>query len=75
MTWVFVGPDCAGEGVGSVLLAAAASALQQMGYRQLLSTFLLGNESSALWHWRNGFRLLPYPFSKRRMRELWRRKA
>jgi hypothetical protein len=32
----------------------------------LASTFLLGNESSMLWHWRNGFQLLQYPGSRRR---------
>jgi hypothetical protein len=43
-----------------------------MGYTQVISSFILGNESSMLWHWRNGFELLPYCGSKRRFRELMR---
>jgi GNAT superfamily N-acetyltransferase len=66
LTWVFVDPRCAGEGVGTLLLAAAARGLLALGYRDLLSTFMIGNDASALWHWRNGFRLLAYPGSKRR---------
>jgi GNAT superfamily N-acetyltransferase len=65
LTWVFVHPERAGEGLGTVLLAAAVAGLLALGYRQLLSTFLLGNDASALWHWRNGFRLLAYPGSRR----------
>jgi GNAT superfamily N-acetyltransferase len=66
LTWVFVAPPLAGRGVGTALLAAASASLLTLGYRELASTFLLGNESSMLWHWRNGFRLLPYPGSRRR---------
>ena len=69
LTWVFVGPFHAGEGVGTTLLDAAVRALLEMGYAQLASTFLAGNDSSMLWHWRNGFRLLAYPGSKRKTRE------
>jgi hypothetical protein len=35
---------------------------------------MLGNHSSMLWHWRNGFRLLPYPAS-RRLQQQRRHKA
>lgn len=66
LTWIFVRPDCAGEGVGTALLRATAGALGEMGYSVLLSTFLVGNDSSMLWHWRAGFRLLAYPGSRRR---------
>jgi GNAT superfamily N-acetyltransferase len=66
LTWVFVDPRLAGEGVGTLLLAGAVRELLALGYRELLSTFMLGNDASALWHWRNGFRLLAYPGSKRR---------
>jgi GNAT superfamily N-acetyltransferase len=66
LTWMFVRSDSAGRGVGTALLAAAARALLGLGYRELLSTFMLGNESSMLWHWRSGFRLLAYPGSQRR---------
>ena len=69
LTWIFVSPWQAGYGVGMALLDAAVQALIRLGYRELASTFLLGNESSTLWHWRAGFRLLPYPGSTRVMRE------
>jgi hypothetical protein len=67
LTWVFVSPGLAGEGVGSLLLASAGRALLALGYRELLSTFMIGNDASTLWHWRNGFRLLAYPGSPRRL--------
>jgi GNAT superfamily N-acetyltransferase len=69
LTWVFVGPFHAGAGVGTTLLDAAVRSLLEMGYTQLASTFLAGNDSSMLWHWRNGFRLLAYPGSKRKARD------
>jgi len=46
-----------GQGLGSRLLANSATVLRDLGYRELRSTFLVGNERSALWHWRNGYRL------------------
>jgi GNAT superfamily N-acetyltransferase len=66
LTWIFVNPEHSGHGVGTTLLAAVAGALRSLGYQELASTFLLGNESSMLWHWRSGFRLLSYPSSRRR---------
>ncbi|MDR3635351.1 MAG: hypothetical protein P4L84_16220 [Isosphaeraceae bacterium] len=69
LTWIFTHHIYAGYGVGTGLLAASANALVGLGYEQLASTFLLGNESSMLWHWRNGFELLAYPASHRRLRE------
>ncbi len=66
LTWIFVVPGETGRGVGTALLHAAARALLARGYRELASTFLLGNDSSMLWHWRCGFQLLPYPLSRRR---------
>lgn len=66
LTWIFVDPGTAGQGVGTTLLCAAAAELRGLGYQELLSTFVLGNHSSMLWHWRNGFRLLTYPGSMRR---------
>jgi GNAT superfamily N-acetyltransferase len=68
VTWVFVGPFHAGEGVGTTLLEAAVRQLLELGYLQLASTFLSGNDSSMLWHWRNGFQLAAYPASKRKKR-------
>lgn len=70
LTWIFVAPVDAGQGVGTLLLSAAVRALLAMGYQQLASTFLIGNDSSMLWHWRSGFRLLPYPGSWRRFEEM-----
>jgi hypothetical protein len=72
LTWIFVAHRFAGYGVGSGLLAHASIGLLELGYTELISSFLLGNESSMLWHWRNGFELLPYAGSKRRFRELMR---
>ena len=66
LTWVFVDPQKAGRGVGCALLQASARALVAMGFDELASTFMIGNESSMLWHWRAGFRLLSYPGSRRR---------
>jgi GNAT superfamily N-acetyltransferase len=69
VTWVFVSPFLSGEGIGTALLNAAARQLLALGYTELASTFLAGNDSSMLWHWRQGFRLLAYPGSQRRKRE------
>ena len=59
-------PLAAGQGVGTVLLHAATRGLLGLGYTELASTFLLGNDSSTLWHWRNGFQLIGSPWSLRR---------
>jgi len=66
LTWVFVRPALVGRGLGTALLDAAANRLLRLGFRHLLTTFMIGNDASALWHWRNGFRLLAYPGSRRR---------
>jgi GNAT superfamily N-acetyltransferase len=68
LTWIFVSHLERSLGLGSALLAAAVKELLALGFKELLSTFLLGNDSSMLWHWRNGFRLLPHPWSYRGMR-------
>jgi GNAT superfamily N-acetyltransferase len=70
LTWIFVSPLAEGQGVGTALLGAAVLELLALGFVELASTFLLGNHSSMLWHWRNGFRLLPYPGSQREMKKL-----
>jgi hypothetical protein len=75
LTWIFVTPLCAAQGTGTAMLAASARALVDLGYRELVSTFVLGNESSMLWHWRNGFRLLPYPASLRLLTQRFREQA
>ena len=66
LTWIFVHPFAGGHGVGTALLRAAADQLLALGYTELASTFLVGNEASTLWHWRNGFRLAASPGSRRR---------
>ena len=67
--WIFVAPMLAGQGIGTALLRAAVAELRTLGFSRLASTFLLGNHSSMLWHWRMGFRLTAYPFSRRRWNE------
>jgi GNAT superfamily N-acetyltransferase len=69
LTWIFVTPLLADRGVGSALLAACTRALRTLGFEQLLSTFVLGNDSSMLWHWRHGFELLAYPTSHLRRQQ------
>lgn len=66
VTWVLTAPDKGRQGLATALLERSVSALSQLGYRELASTFLLGNEASMLWHWRNGFHLLSYVGSSRR---------
>lgn len=73
LTWIFVAPMIARHGVGTALLAAAVRGLIDAGHSRLESTFLLGNESSTLWHWRSGFRLLSYPYSMARFARLRKR--
>jgi GNAT superfamily N-acetyltransferase len=61
LTWIFVAPLVARHGIGSALLDRTVKALLAGRHTQLASTFLLGNDSTMLWHWRNGFRLMTYP--------------
>ena len=68
LTWIFVRRFEQGQGVGTQLLRQAVRVLKRHGYKALWTTFLIGNDQSALWHWRNGFELLPGRFSKRRLR-------
>ena len=67
LTWIFVSPWHAGHGIGTAMLATTVARLLDMGYCDLATSFMAGNDSSMLWHWRNGFRLLEYPGSCRRM--------
>jgi hypothetical protein len=66
LTWVFVSPWDAGQGLASELLRVCADTLRLMGFTELASTFLIGNDRSLTWHWRNGFRLLRHPASMRK---------
>jgi hypothetical protein len=68
LTWIFVGPWHARCGVGCALLDEAVRELLKLGYTKLASTFLLGNDSSTLWHWKAGFRLLEDEWSLRKIR-------
>lgn len=65
LTWIFIHPVDSGRGLATALLNAAVRALLLLGYKQLASTILLGNDASMLWHWRCGFRLATYPGSRR----------
>jgi GNAT superfamily N-acetyltransferase len=65
VTWIFVAPFHARYGVGTALLDAAVQALLRFGHAKLFSTVLIGNESSTLWHWRAGFKLLEQPWTLR----------
>ena len=69
VAWIWTSPGVARCGLGSAMLARSAQALAELGYRELASTFLLGNEPSLLWHWKNGFRLLSYVGSPQRITE------
>jgi len=70
LTWIFVRPFATGRGVGAALLAAVRRELRALGFGEVLSTFLDGNTSSMLWHWRMGFALLQHPESFRRTTRL-----
>jgi len=69
IAWIFVSPWDVRHGIGTALLDAAVQALLQLGYARLASGFLVGNESSMLWHWQAGFRLPEQPWS---LRTTWR---
>ncbi len=71
LTWIFVSPLLAGRGLGSVLLGETLRSLLALGFHDLATTFLAGNDASMLWHWRNGFRLLSHPDSWREMKRRW----
>lgn len=62
LTWIFVHPEQGRNGLATVMLRNAADRLKQLGFSTLLSTFLLGNDASLLWHWKSGFELLPTHF-------------
>lgn len=67
LTWIFVKPRHRRRYVAQHLLRTAAASLKAVGYETLMSTMLLGNEASLLWHWRMGFELLPHPASPSRL--------
>lgn len=66
LTWIFVRPRCSRRGGGEMLLRKSAESLRLLGHKTLASTFMLGNHSSMLWHWRMGFELLSHILSPRR---------
>jgi hypothetical protein len=61
LTWIFLPQSHQRKQLGTVLLSAAASGIRQAGYSHLLSTFLVGDHVSMLWHWKNRFELIPGP--------------
>ncbi len=65
LTWIFVVPRYARQGIGTALLRESISALRLLGECELASTFLLGNDAAILWHWRNGFVLKSHVLSPR----------
>ena len=75
LTWVFIAPLWKCGGLGSALLHRAVTALCQLAYHSLWTTFILGNADSMLWHWRNGFVLAPLPMSRRALRREARQKT
>jgi len=75
LSWIFVRPMLTRHGVGSALLGYCVNALLELGYRQLASTFWLGNESSTLWHWMNGFQLVSWVSSPRTICKQFRAEA
>ena len=68
LTWIFVAPIVARHGLARAMLHRALDRLHRAGEPSLYSTFLVGNETSALWHWDNGFELLPSPYALARRR-------
>ncbi len=68
LTWIFVSPMWKGVGLGSALIAHGGDRPGKLGFTSLWTTFLLGNDASMLWHWRNGFMLAPFPMSRRTLR-------
>jgi ribosomal protein S18 acetylase RimI-like enzyme len=58
LTWICVHPWHRTLGIGSALLHASGRVLREHGYTSLWTTFLVGNDASMLWHWRNRFELV-----------------
>jgi GNAT superfamily N-acetyltransferase len=71
ITWAFVRQIDAGHGIGTRMLVEAVCRLRDRHFAKLYTTFMSGNEPSLLWHWRNGFTLLPHPLSPRELRRRW----
>lgn len=69
LTWIFVNIWEARHGAGTRLLAEVVEALLGLGYDRLASTFEQGNDPSVFWHWRNGFRLVPWSNHMRKIEE------
>lgn len=65
LTWIFIARLFARSGLGTAMLRHALSRLQANGRHTLFSTFLIGNNASALWHWECDFKLLANPYSMR----------
>jgi hypothetical protein len=57
LTWIFVSMWEQRRRVATRLLGAIVAELRALGHGTLASTVLTAQESSMLWHWRQGFRL------------------
>ena len=68
LAWIFVVPLLGRHGLARAMLHRALGELHRAGEPALHSSFLVGNEASALWHWDNGFELLPSPYALARRR-------
>ncbi|MGF1582649.1 MAG: GNAT family N-acetyltransferase [Gemmataceae bacterium] len=74
LTWIFVSRSARSQGVATRLLQESIRSLRQVGYKELVTTIVSGNEKSLLWHWQNGFRICSIPGSLQRMRKELQRK-
>ena len=68
LTWAMTRRWDARAGIGTALLQLAMNALDDAGDRELDSTFMAGNSGSMLWHWRNGFAVMPFILGERALR-------
>ena len=59
LTWLFVAPQWQRRQVGSAMLDRIAKVLADSGAEWLVSHILEDNVPSVMFHWRNGFELVP----------------
>jgi len=58
LTWLFIPPQAQRQGFATILLNHARTFLHTQGDQELYSTILVGDHSSLLWHWKQGFQLI-----------------
>lgn len=59
LTWAFVAPSHQRRGIAGALLDRTLVALAARGVPWLVSHFSVDNPPAVMWHWRNGFELVP----------------